>query len=251
MKPVLFSLGPFSVYSFGAVIALGVLVSLFFMVHRARHDGFPKPDHVYDGVFTVLLSGFLGGRLLYGLQNLESYRSEPLKILAFWEGGLVFYGGVLGSLLGLWIFSSVKRLPYWQVLDFLIPYVALTHAFGRIGCFLNGCCYGKVCPFPWGVPLPGHAEALHPTQLYEALFLIGLFFVLSALYKRRRFDGEVFASYLMLYAAGRFAVEFFRGDNPIYYFWTRNQWLSLVAAAAGGLLYFSRIRAGHASKNLR
>ena len=228
MRPVLFSLGPFHLYSFGLLVAAGILLSLALMRREAVRSGFPKREDVYDLVFLVVATGFFGARLLYGIENIQAYAAAPVKILAIWEGGLVFYGGVIGSLLGVAWWAKRHHVTAARTLDFLLPYVALTHAFGRIGCFLNGCCYGKVCPFPWGIHFPGNSEPLHPTQLYETVFNVSLFFFLSRLSRRRHFEGEVTGFYFLFYAAGRFAIEFFRADNPSIFSLTWNQWGSVV-----------------------
>ena len=237
MKPVLWSLGPVQIYSFGFFVALGVLVSLFLMNRQARKGGFPNPDQVFDLVFMTIVGGFVGARLLYVIQMGPWYLEHPLEALAFWQGGLIFYGGVIGSLVALFFFTRAKKISYFTVLDFLLPYVALTHAFGRIGCFLNGCCYGRFCPFPWGVVFPGHEQAVHPAQLYEAAFTFGLFFSLQSLYPKRRFEGQITALYFLCYALGRFVIEFWRADNPAAGPLTVNQWESAALFFAAAILY--------------
>lgn len=236
MKPILFSFGSFHLYSFGLMVALGVTLSLFLMQRQIRF-GFPSREEAYDLVFVTAFTGFLGARLNYVIQNAAWYWSHPLKIFAIWEGGLIFYGGVIGSLAGLWVFTRIRKISFVKVLDFLLPYVALTHAFGRIGCFLNGCCTGKPCNLPWAVKFPELSVPVHPTQLYEAAFDFLLFLFLSARYSKRHFDGEVTALYFMLYSVARFVIEFYRADNPFWGFLTINQWMSLLVFAAALFFY--------------
>jgi len=231
MKPILFAIGPLDFYSFGVFVAAGVLVSIYLMTRQAQREGFLKRDDVFDLVFVVVLSGFLGGRLLYVVQYYEWYMRNPIKIFAIWEGGLIFYGGVFASFAGVFFFTRKKKISFSKGLDFLAPYIALTQSFGRIGCFLNGCCYGKECSLPWAVHFPGHEISLHPTQLYEAVFTLCMFVFLYYRYGRKSFDGEIIAFYFCLYALGRFAIEFFRADNPSWQYLTWNQWLSLVVFA--------------------
>lgn len=251
MRPILFHMGPFPVYSFGALIALGVFLSLFLMNRKSRRTGFPAaPELTADLVFATVFSGFLGGRLFYIFENRDYYWREPSKIFAIWEGGLIFYGGVAGALLGLFGMMKVKKIPYWKGLDFLIPYAALTHAFGRIGCFLNGCCEGKVCDLPWAVTVDG--VRLHPVQLYEAAFNFLLFLFLNARYEKKKFEGEIINLYFILYTSGRFVFEFFR-VNPGGVL-TFNQWESLALMLAGFLMYIrlsfrSRYSAGGKSRD--
>lgn len=249
MKPVLFSLGPLAVYSFGFMVALGVFVSLYLMSRLRRKTGFPPSGQdTMDLVFVTVLAGFTGGRLLYLLQNWDWYLQHPLKVFAVWEGGLIFYGGVFGSLLGLFLFCRARKISYVKSLDFLLPHVALTQAFGRIGCFLNGCCYGKACNLPWAVGFPELPEAVHPAQLYEALFDFVLFFFLRAVYLKKKFDGQTLTLYFCLYAAGRFALEFLRADNPVLFFLTYNQWIS-VATFILALYFYKRAGSSQGTGN--
>ncbi len=237
MKPVLFYIGPLPVFSFGTLIALGVFLSLFLMNRKSKRTGFPaSPELIADLVFAGVFSGFLGGRLFYIFENGAYYWREPLRIFALWDGGLIFYGGVAGALLGLFWTFQIRKISYWKGLDFLIPYGALIHAFGRVGCFLNGCCAGKVCDLPWAVTVEG--VKLHPVQLYEAAFNFLLFLFLNARYEKKKFEGEIIALYFILYAAGRFVFEFFR-VNPGWIL-SYNQWESLALLSAGGIIYMRR-----------
>ncbi len=238
MRPILFSLGPLHLYSFGLTVALGVFLSLILMIRVARRDQFPQSvNDVYDLVFVTVLGGFAGARLFYIVQNWEEYAPNPWKIFAFWEGGIIFYGGVAGALAALFVFSRWRKISFLKVLDFLIPFEALTHAFGRVGCFLNGCCYGKVCHLPWAVTFPDVPEPRHPTQIYEALFNLGLFLYLSRRYKQKHFPGEISTVYFMFYAVWRFLIEFLRADNPIWNFLTWNQWQSLALFLVAAILF--------------
>jgi phosphatidylglycerol:prolipoprotein diacylglycerol transferase len=241
MKPILFSLGPLPIYSFGVLVALGVLAFLYFGVRRARRDGFPQVNDVYDAAFVILLTGFLGARIFYVIQYWDLYLQNPGNIFALWEGGLIFYGGVIGAFLGTWIFLKIKKIPVLKGFDFLLPLVALTHAFGRIGCFLAGCCGGKICPFTWCVQFPGAAAAVYPTQLIEAGYNFFLFAFLYGRYPRKKFDGEIMLLYFMLYAAGRFVIEFWR-DNPFWGFLTQNQWLSILLFAVSTFFFWQKGR---------
>ncbi len=226
MTPVLWTFGPFHLYSYGLSIAIGVLTALFLMTRRSAKEEFLGPDILFDMTSTVLIWGFAGARLFFVAQNFSYYRSEPLKIFAVWEGGLIFYGGALLAGAGFWLLTRRKKLPFWRSLDFIVPYGALTHAFGRIGCFLNGCCYGKVCNLPWAVKFPGLARAVHPTQLYEAVYDFALFIFLSHRRKQPHFDGQISLLYFALYGMGRYLIEFLREPGWIGWGLTANQWLS-------------------------
>lgn len=242
MKPVLFSFGALHLYSYGLCIAVGVLVSVFLMQRRAQREGFPKPEDVLDISFTVLVWGLLGARLFYVLQNLSYYRAEPLKIFAVWEGGLIFYGGLAAACLGFLRALRKKKLPFWKSLDFLSPYVALAHAFGRIGCFLNGCCFGRGCDLPWAVRFPEVPYAVHPAQLYEAAYDVLLFAFLVKRRARARFDGEIGLLYFLLYGMGRYTVEFVREPGWMGMGLTLNQWVSVAVMTAAFIFFQFRKR---------
>lgn len=237
MKSVLFDFGPFQLYSYGLSIAIGVLVALFLMKRQSAKEGFLEPDLVFDMITAVLIWGFAGARLFYVAQNLSYYWSEPLKIFAVWEGGLIFYGGAVTSVLGFWIFTRRRKLSFLRSLDFIIPYGVVTHAFGRIGCFLNGCCFGKSCDLPWAVTFPGTAHAVHPTQLYEALYNFTLAFFLIRRRKQPHFDGQISLLYFLLYGIGRYLLEFLR--EPTWTGWglTANQWLSVAIIFCAFVLF--------------
>ncbi|MFA5167479.1 MAG: prolipoprotein diacylglyceryl transferase [Candidatus Omnitrophota bacterium] len=242
MKPILFSFGTFHLYSYGLSIAVGVLLSLFLMKHRALKEGFPAPDEVFDMAFAVLVWGFLGARFFYVIQNFSYYAAEPLKIFAIWEGGLIFYGGAIAAFLGLWLTGRKKKRPFWKTLDFLVPYGALTHAFGRLGCFLNGCCFGKACGLPWAVRFPGLSYAVHPAQLYEAFYDIVLFVFLIKRRKQTRFEGEIALLYFLLYGMGRYIIEFVREPGWMWMGLTSNQWLSVAIMVAAFIIFQFRQR---------
>jgi phosphatidylglycerol:prolipoprotein diacylglycerol transferase len=159
-------------------------------------------------------------------------------------GGLVFYGGFIGAALAVVVGSRWKRMPLLALADVLAPSIALGYVFGRLGCFMNGCCYGRACDLPWAVRFPyGHetyGQAVHPTQLYESCCGLLLYLGLAWVFRRRRFDGQVFAVFLLGNAVLRFTVEFFRGDYAVRYLggWaTPAQLLSGVILVAGVAFY--------------
>jgi phosphatidylglycerol:prolipoprotein diacylglycerol transferase len=132
------------------------------------------------------------------------------------RGGLVYYGGLVGASLACIIFARVKNIPLWKLADTLTPSVALGSMFGRIGCLMNGCCFGRACEMPWAIRFPAdHTTGglpVHPTEIYDALLNLALYLGLVWLFRRRKFDGQVFTVYLMCYAVARSIVEAFRGD---------------------------------------
>ncbi|MEM1010136.1 MAG: prolipoprotein diacylglyceryl transferase, partial [Myxococcota bacterium] len=137
------------------------------------------------------------------------------RLLRVWEGGLVFHGGLIGGIVATWRYTHKYRISFFFMADVIVPTLALGQFFGRIGCFAAGCCFGKSSTLPWAQQFPGvlaRKGLLHPTQLYEALGVLVLFFVLLIVRHRKRFHGQVLVAYMMLYGALRFVIEIFRGD---------------------------------------
>ena len=213
MHPILFRLGPITFYSYGLMIALSFLAANALATRRARALGM-DPTSLQGVALVVLLAGLVGGRLGYVIFHWDLYRSNLWEIFRFDHGGLVFYGGFAGGLLGaVWALRRA-RLPLLQTVELLVPPLVIAHAIGRIGCFLNGCCYGRFTHVPWGVTFPAELYPRHPTQLYESAALIILFFGLKLLERRAPRPGILLAAYGLSYGLWRFLVEFLRGDNP-------------------------------------
>ncbi|MBW2038044.1 MAG: prolipoprotein diacylglyceryl transferase [Deltaproteobacteria bacterium] len=217
MHPVLLTIGRFHIYTYGVMVALGLLIGVFLARQQAAREGI-DPDKIIDIAFYVLLAALIGSRLLFVLMNLQEYSYDPIKALKIWEGGLVFYGGLLPAVaIGLWYIKRIG-LPLWQVADIFAPSVAIGHAIGRIGCFCAGCCYGNACLLPWAVTFKDPQSLaplgipLHPTQLYSSVTLFLIFAFLIFLRRRKKFHGEILWSYTLVYSIVRFLLEFLRGD---------------------------------------
>ena len=215
MHPVLLKIGAFSVYSYGMMIALGFALATYVMYTRASQCGFDK-NKIVDMNILLLVSGLIGGRSLYVALHLPYYTRYPAEVFNFSKGGLVWYGGFFLALLAFLAYTRANKMRFWATIDFIAPYLALAQSFGRIGCFLNGCCYGIAAPLDWplGVTFQDAADLHHPTQVYSSVLLLLIFVVLRILQERDHFEGEIFLLYCVLYAMKRFGVEFLRGDNP-------------------------------------
>jgi phosphatidylglycerol:prolipoprotein diacylglycerol transferase len=184
----------------------------------------------------------LGGKLFHILffwnDFIYGWRTEGVRSL---REGFVFYGGFIAASLTAVAYTRVKRLSFAKLADVFAPSVALGHAFGRMGCFFNGCCYGTPCSLPWAVRFPRpHVMAgipVHPTEIYEALGNLVIFAGLSALYRHKRFDGQIWWLYVLGYGVLRFIVEFFRGDYDTHYFGvlTLGHLIALLMIAVGAV----------------
>ena len=213
MHPILFRFGPVTLYSYGLAIAVGFLLATGLAARRARAVGV-DPARIQRIALIGLLAGLAGGRAAYVFLNWELYRANPLEVLRLDHGGLVFYGGLAAGVLGGMAAMRAAKLPVLGTLDLLMPPLVLAHAVGRIGCFLNGCCYGQPTALPWGVLFPSDLLYRHPTQLYEAGALAVIFLLLKRIEQRSPPAGTVLLAYGFLYGAWRFFVEFLRGDSP-------------------------------------
>ncbi len=248
MDSVAFSIGGFAIHWYGILAAAGFGVGLWTASRRAvRYSSLP-PATVADLGPWLIVGGLVGARLWFVVSYWEQdFAGESLwQIFNVRGGGLVFYGGLVGAGLAGALFARLRRLPLWELGDVLAPSVALGHAFGRLGCLANGCCYGSPTALPWAVALPASASGVgmrvHPTQVYEALLLVGLSLFLAWHYRRRRFVGHTFSVYLLAYAVVRFAVEFLRGDygTSTVMGLKPGQAFSLVILAAGVSLFVTQ-----------
>ena len=221
MYPILIRTPWLDIHTYGVLVAAGFLIGLSVAVHNAKREGL-HPEHISDLGIWLIVAGMAGGKLFnvvfFWNDFLSGWRAEGIRSL---REGFVFYGGLIGASLAAIVYTRIKRLPLWKVADACAPGGALGHAFGRVGCFFNGCCYGKACSLPWAVRFPPpHLMAgipVHPTEIYEALGDVAIFLGLTAYYRRKRFDGQIWWLYVLAYGILRFAVEFFRGDYATYY----------------------------------
>jgi phosphatidylglycerol:prolipoprotein diacylglycerol transferase len=224
MYPELFRVGPLVVNSYGLMLALAFIVGIFLALKKAEKRGIDN-NTIINLAFVVMVSAIVGSRLFYVLFHLEEFKGRWLYTFlpiqpdgSIGLGGLIFLGGFLGAILSGAIYIQKKGLSFWKVVDSVAPSLALGLFFGRIGCFLNGCCFGKTCSLPWAVTFPPNSAAgyqmagvaIHPTQLYSSAYGLLIFIILMLLDRKKHYDGFLFAIFLMLYGVSRFTVDFFR-----------------------------------------
>jgi phosphatidylglycerol:prolipoprotein diacylglycerol transferase len=217
MHPVLVPIGRLTIYTYGFFVALGFLAGILLARTEAKRLG-EDPAKISDLFFYVLIAAIVGSRLFYVGTDPGKYLENPLEIFKLWSGGLVFYGGFIGGLIGAIVYIRKKGMELWRTSDMLAPSIAAGQFLGRIGCFFAGCCYGKQCELPWAVTFTHPATlapmgvALHPTQLYSAMANLSIFAILWRLRVRKKYDGQLFWTYTFLYGVGRALVEIFRDD---------------------------------------
>lgn len=219
MFPVLIKIGPLTIHTYGFIIAIGFLVALMFAAREAKRQNIPK-EGIVDIGFYALFAGLVGSRLFFVLTNWQRYSEHPIDIVKIWEGGLVFYGGMLFAIPAVIWYARKKGLSLWQAADIWAPSIAIGHAIGRLGCFSAGCCYGTPAEgVPWAVTFTDPESLaiigvpLHPTQLYESAAEMLNFLVLMTMRRHQSFRGRLFWIYILNYSVIRSVVEMFRGDQ--------------------------------------
>jgi phosphatidylglycerol:prolipoprotein diacylglycerol transferase len=239
MWQVLFTipvLGGIKIFGYGTMLFVAFLASINLAAWRARREGL-DPEVVYDLSAWVFAGGLIGARVFYVIQYWGDRIRTFADIFRIWEGGIVLYGSIIGGTTAFFLYRVVRPFPLRPFLDVIAPSLAIGIAVGRVGCFLNGCCYGDRCAgLPWGVSFPRFSppwleqvagglisrEALwslpvHPTQLYSVIDGLVLLVLLSAYYPLRRRDGEVMALLMVTYPVTRFLVEYLRNDEGVFW----------------------------------
>ncbi|MDA3792895.1 MAG: prolipoprotein diacylglyceryl transferase [Elusimicrobia bacterium] len=256
MHPILFKIGSLTIYSYGVLVASGLLLGLKLASSGAKYRNISK-DFIGNLVIGTVISGFIGARLFYVLLTFSRFYSDPVSIIRFWEGGLVFSGGLLGG--AFWvIYSGIKYgVNIWSLGDILAPGLALGHGIGRIGCFFAGCCYGKPTSSVFGISFHDpHSLAfplgvkLIPTQLISALYMALAAYLLYRYLKSSKSPvSGVLSFYFILYGSFRIVIEYLRGDfrGTEFAGWTLTQWVAAAAVIFGAYMIISK-RQGESKK---
>ena len=237
------TIGNFTIHGYGLMIGIGIIAAYLMTEHLARKKGM-DPDPVFSLLVFGVLGGLAGAKILYWITTLDQILEDPSVLLNIGDG-FVVYGGIIGGILSGWAVCRVKKIKFLAYLDCATPSIALAQGFGRIGCFLAGCCYGMEtdswCAVtfmnsefaPNGVPLV-------PTQIFSGLFDFANFAVLYVISRKNKWDGLTSALYLIFYGIGRFVIEFFRGDliRGSVGSLSTSQFISIFIVAFGLALFF-------------
>ncbi len=247
MHNELFSIGPFTVYGYGLMTALGIISAYLTATYRSKKLGL-DPERIFGLVIFCAVFGYASSKALYCITILPKILEDPSSFLTLATGWVV-YGGIIGGIFGGWLYCRIKKIDFIAYFDMAIPSVALAQGFGRIGCFLAGCCYGLETDCPISITFT-HSEfapnnvSLIPTQLYSSAFDFALAFFLMFLAKKTRKKGVIAAAYLVAYSTGRFVIEFFRGDliRGSVGALSTSQFIAVFMIAAGVILLIFSIK---------
>ena len=241
VHPELFKVGPFTVYTYGVLLAASYLLGLRLAMWRAKKWGL-DPNRVLDLGIYIIIAALVGAKLLLLVVDFDQF-SNPRELLNLARLGGVFYGGLLLAVGVAFWYIHRHRMPFWTTCDMFAPGIALGHVTGRLGCLAAGCCYGKPTDVPWAIVFTNPLAAanvgtplgipLHPTQIYEAgASLIILALLLATERRGRRFAVRTFWSYMFLYAISRYVIEIYRGDprGTVLGMFSTSQFISVVLA---------------------
>ncbi|HCM76595.1 MAG TPA: prolipoprotein diacylglyceryl transferase [Cytophagales bacterium] len=253
MYPILFEVGPIVIYSYGFFIAVGALVGLTYMAYQGKKQFQTTYDQSNALFIYIVVAAYLGGKVFFFFENPTYYIRHLSKV--FSGNGFVFFGSLLFAIPTMLWFFRKHRIPVLPMLDIMGIVTCIVHGLGRIGCFLSGCCHGKPTDSFLNVVFTNpvcQAEPLntplHPTQLYEAGFLFSLMIFLLWLKANKKFDGQVFLTYLIVYSVGRSLLELLRGDEERGYviqnLVSHSQFISLLVICISGFLYVKLRRKG-------
>src|SRR5678816_2483356 len=241
MHPILFDLGPATIYTYGVLLASAYLLGLKLAMVRAQARGLDQARVLDLGIY-IIISALVGAKLLLVVTDFRTFLSDPSELITLARSGGVFYGGlILAVSVALWYIRKIG-LPLWTTCDVFAPGIALGHVVGRFGCFFAGCCWGKPTDVPWAITFTNPYAAanvgtplnvpLHPTQLYEAgAEALILVLLLATERKGRAFAGRTSWLYMLLYAISRYIIEFYRGDpRGMVLGMSTSQFISLILA---------------------
>ena len=215
MKIILFEIFGIQIKSYGLMIAIGIIVASTLFINKGKSKGLDE-DSLLNLIIFAVLGGMLGGKGLFIITEIKDIIKDPSILLNFGYG-FVIYGAIGGGTLAMYLYCKRKQWNIIKILDMTVPVLAIAQGFGRIGCFLAGCCYGEETTLPIGVKFPEGSLApsgvyLHPTQIYSSIFDFLLGFLLLYYSRKEKQPGKIMGLYLMIYSVGRFLVEFLRDD---------------------------------------
>jgi phosphatidylglycerol:prolipoprotein diacylglycerol transferase len=245
MHPIIFKIGPITIFSYGLMVALAFLAGIAVSIQYAKKEKINK-DIIFDLAIYVLVASIIGARLLYVAGQWDVYQDNLIEIVMLNKGGLVVIGGILGAILATFFYAKNKKIPFLKLFDICTPGTMLGLAIGRIGCLLNGCCFGVPADTFLSLSFPAGSLAnayygttnLHPAQIYDAVLLFVSFLILMLLYNKKKYAGQIFFAGLLLYSIVRFLVESFRFSPMHWLGLTPSQWMVVFFAIISSAFLF-------------
>ncbi len=232
INPVAFTIGPIEVRWYGIFIALAVLTVVWWVLREVRKGAHLTYDTVFTAALVAIPSGIIFSRLLHVIDWWDYYSQNPGQIIG--GSGLTAYGAILGAALGVWVYSKVSKVRFSYFADVVAPGVILAQAVGRVGCTINGCCYGTTTSLPWSIvythpnSLAPLGVAVHPTTVYEIIWNLLVFGLLFKLRGRLKPEGSLFLVYLSLYSLWRLSTDFLRDGTPFLFGLHEAQVIALI-----------------------
>jgi len=245
MNPILLSLGPVKLYSFGIFLFLAALVGSFVIWREGRNEKVDE-EKLIDLLINEAIFGLIGARIYFLVFHFQDFGVNVFKwLLIFHFPGLDFIGMLFGGLVGLWFFSRRQELSFWQLGDMIVLGVAIGESIGRIGAFFSGTAYGTISNLPWAVPMIGLVGRRQPVQIYEAIVALIIFISLFKLKKifaaKKYISGLILLYYFLFFGIGRFLIEFLRSDSIYFSDWRVNQIVCLIIIIFSALLLYNRM----------
>lgn len=261
MHPILFSFdlgsGPISIHTYGVMIALGALFGYLYAVPYAKKELGIEAEVIQGLARVIILAAFIGGKVLYYLEDPGYYFNPPSNMLKNFRTGFVFYGSLLFVIPSVIWYLRKHKMKVLPLLDMVAFAGMIVHGFGRLGCFFAGCCYGQETDGPIFITFSDTASIaptdvyLHPTQLYSVTLIATIFVILTLFKRHKRFEGQLFFIYVMLYAFGRGIIEIFRGDISrgfiIDEWLSHSQFISLILISVIGFIYVRQLKKANKS----
>lgn len=236
MLKVLVDIGGFKIYSYGLMLVIAFFTGVMIARRRAPKYGL-KPDQIWDVCFWGLIAGVIGARAVFILQELPYYSKHMEEVYSLRFDGLTSYGGLLGGLIAFILWCIRAKVPVFRMLDVVAPAFLVGHAIGRIGCLLNGCCYGNHCDLPWAIHVPDAPGLHHPAQIYDSFFNLVGFGLVLFIGRNRLKVGQMTGLFLIAHGIARVIYEFWRRDATSGYFlnmpFTEAQLVSALMALVG------------------
>ncbi|QSX05799.1 prolipoprotein diacylglyceryl transferase [Sedimentibacter sp. zth1] len=247
MCPFINILG-FNISAYALCIFIGIGIGTIVAISRNKIN-YQQKDDIFNAILYGIIGLMIGGKILYLainfkelLQYLKSFNENLQNLLAMMQGGFVFYSGLIGSIIAIYLYCKRYKINFWNLIDTITPSIPLAHAFGRLGCFCAGCCYGKPYPSPIGMMFNNsnvapHGITLFPVQLLEATLNLILFIILIIYGRKKRKNGNMICFYLVAYSIIRFILEYFRYDElrGIMFGISTSQWISILIVVVVGL----------------